>query len=111
MIGYDVVIVAVADETDETVGAVNVKGPRLHRWKRRADEEIFVDVRRVVSDFTIDQRSAVLVPHVTGLLDEDRFGWIGVVRDPKELGRSFAFDVVGERDETAIRHADAACPL
>ena len=73
--------------------------------------KFFADVRRVVSDFTIDQHSAVLVPHVTGLLDEDHFGWISVVRDPKEFDRSFTFDVVGERDETAIRHADAACPF
>ena len=63
------------------------------------------------SGFTVGQRSAVLVPHVTGLLDEDHFVWIGVVRDPKGLDRSFAFDVVGESDETAIRHADAAGPL
>ena len=89
--------------------------PRNRKCKRTtslsADEDIFVDVRRVVSDFTIGQHSAVLVPHVTGLLDEDHFGWISVVRDPKEFDRSFTFDVVGERDETAIRHADAACPF
>ena len=53
--------------------------PCLYRWKRRANEEIFV------SNFTVGQHSSVLVPHRTGLLDEDHFGWIGVVRDSKGL--------------------------
>ena len=44
-------------------------------------------------------------------MDEDNFGWIGVVRDPKLLDRSLVFDVVGESDETAVRHADAASLL
>ena len=57
----------------------------------------------MVSDFTVGQHSAVLVPHVTGLLDEDHFGWFGDVLDPKEFDRSLAFDVVGESDDTAVK--------
>ena len=49
VIGYNVVIVAVADKTDEAAGVVNIKGPCLHQWKRRADEEVFVDARLVVT--------------------------------------------------------------